>query len=95
MTAANALRPGPEPGRRRLPLAWLVVIPFFAYALLFLKGYAHPARFADLVTRKAIPKSVTGSLPSGWLNSSAKFASLGQQAAAKAIVNAEWSAKVG
>jgi putative spermidine/putrescine transport system permease protein len=24
------------PGRRRLPLAWLVLVPFFAYALLFL-----------------------------------------------------------
>ncbi len=30
------LRPGPKPGRRRLPLAWLVVVPFFAYILLFL-----------------------------------------------------------
>jgi putative spermidine/putrescine transport system permease protein len=25
-----------KPGRRRLPLAWLVVVPFFVYALLFL-----------------------------------------------------------
>jgi putative spermidine/putrescine transport system substrate-binding protein len=64
--------------------------------ILYLKGYAHPARFADLVTRKAIPKSVTGSLPASWLNSkAAKFASLGQQAKAKVVINTEWPAKLG
>src|SRR5262245_46814576 len=35
--------------------------------ILYLKGYSHPARFADLVARKAIPKSVTGALPAAWL----------------------------
>jgi putative spermidine/putrescine transport system substrate-binding protein len=64
--------------------------------ILYLKGYAHPARFADLVTRKAIPKSVTGALPASWLNSKgAKFASLGQQAKAKVVINTEWPAKLG
>ena len=32
----DALRPGPAPGRRRPSLAWLGVVPFFAYATLFL-----------------------------------------------------------
>jgi putative spermidine/putrescine transport system permease protein len=32
----EALRPGLIAGRRRLPLAWLGTLPFFAYALLFL-----------------------------------------------------------
>lgn len=32
----SALRPGPKPGRRRRSLAWLGVIPFFAYACMFL-----------------------------------------------------------
>jgi putative spermidine/putrescine transport system substrate-binding protein len=64
--------------------------------ILYLKGYAHPARFADLVARKAIPKSVTGALPASWLNSKgAKFASLGQQAKAKVVINTEWPAKLG
>ena len=64
--------------------------------ILYLKGYAHPARFADLVARRAIPKSVTGALPASWLNSKgAKFASLGQQAKAKAVINTEWPAKLG
>jgi putative spermidine/putrescine transport system substrate-binding protein len=64
--------------------------------ILYLKGYAHPARFADLTARKAIPKSVTGALPASWLNSkAAKFASLGQQNKAKVVINTEWPAKLG
>jgi putative spermidine/putrescine transport system permease protein len=37
-TATDTIaRPGPDgPGRRRLPLAWLGVVPFFAYSLAFL-----------------------------------------------------------
>jgi putative spermidine/putrescine transport system permease protein len=35
-TASETSRPGPAPGRRRLSLAWLGVVPFFAYALFFL-----------------------------------------------------------
>lgn len=34
--AREALRPDIASGRRRLPLAWVVTVPFFAYALLFL-----------------------------------------------------------
>ena len=34
--AQSALRPGPKPGRRRRSWAWLGVVPFFAYACMFL-----------------------------------------------------------
>jgi putative spermidine/putrescine transport system permease protein len=34
--ASGAIRPGNRLGRRRLSLAWLGTVPFFAYALLFL-----------------------------------------------------------
>ncbi len=34
--ASGAIRPGTRSGRRRLSLAWLGTLPFFAYALLFL-----------------------------------------------------------
>ena len=34
--APQALRPDASSGRRRLPLAWLVVVPFFAYTIAFL-----------------------------------------------------------
>ena len=34
--APEALRPAIRTGRRRLPLAWIATLPFFAYTLLFL-----------------------------------------------------------
>ena len=36
VAASEALRPDVASGRRRLPLAWLGTLPFFAYTLLFL-----------------------------------------------------------
>ena len=64
--------------------------------ILYLKGYAHPARIGDLLARKAIPKSVTAALPASWLNAKgAKFASLGQQTKAGVVIKAEWPAKIG
>lgn len=89
--AVNASAPHPWAAR-----LWQEFIFSDQGQILYLKGYAHPARFADLVARKAIPKSVTSSLPASWLNAKgAKFASLGQQAKAKVTVNTEWSTKVG
>ena len=39
---------------------------------------------------------MTSALPASWLNTKeAKFASLGQQAKAKVVINAEWPAKLG
>ena len=63
--------------------------------LLFLKGFAHPARFTDMFNRKVIPKPLVAALPSGALYAKVKFASLAQQAAAKAVIAKEWPAKVG
>ena len=88
--AVNAAAPHPFAAR-----LWEEFIYSDQGQLLYLKGYAHPARFADLVKRKRIPTSLTGSLPAGWLNATAKFASLAQQAAAKVVINNQWSAKVG
>ena len=34
--ASQALRPDVKSGRRRLPLAWLATVPFFAYTIAFL-----------------------------------------------------------
>jgi len=63
--------------------------------ILFLKGFAHPARFNDLATRKVLPKSLLNALPSPALYAKVKFASLGQQTAAKALIASQWPAKVG
>jgi putative spermidine/putrescine transport system substrate-binding protein len=63
--------------------------------LLFLKGFAHPARFNDLATRKVIPKALLNALPAASIYAKVKFASLGQQTAAKALIASQWPSKVG
>jgi putative spermidine/putrescine transport system substrate-binding protein len=63
--------------------------------LLYLKGFAHPARFNDLAKRKKIPSSLLSALPAPALYAKAKFASLGQQTTAKATIATDWPAKVG
>ena len=63
--------------------------------LIWLKGYSHPARFQDLATRKVIPKKLLAALPSAAAYSKVKFASNGQQTAAKALISTQWPAKMG
>ncbi|HEU5363854.1 MAG TPA: ABC transporter substrate-binding protein [Gaiellaceae bacterium] len=63
--------------------------------IIWLKGGAHPARFADLVARKVIPKAVLASLPSSAIYTKVKFASIGQQTKAKNLIAQQWPTKVG
>ena len=56
--AVNATAPHPWAAR-----LWQEFIYSDQGQILYLKGHAHPARFADLVARKVIPKSVTSALP--------------------------------
>jgi putative spermidine/putrescine transport system substrate-binding protein len=63
--------------------------------VLFLKGFAHPARFNDLAKRGKVPKALLNALPPAPLYAKAKFASLGQQTAAKATIASQWPSKVG
>ena len=63
--------------------------------ILFLKGFAHPARFNDLAQRKVLPKALLAALPAPSLYAKAKFASIGQQTKAKALIAAQWPTKVG
>lgn len=63
--------------------------------ILWLKGFAHPARFNDLAKRKKLPKSLLDALPAPSLYAKAQFASIGQQTAAKNKIAAEWPSKVG
>jgi putative spermidine/putrescine transport system substrate-binding protein len=63
--------------------------------VLFLKGFAHPARFNDLAKRKKLPKALLDALPAPSIYAKVKFASLGQQSAAKAKILSEWPSKVG
>jgi putative spermidine/putrescine transport system substrate-binding protein len=63
--------------------------------ILYLQGYAHPARFTDMIGRKVIPKSVTSLFPASWLNAKPKFASLGQLDAGATLIKSQWPSKVG
>jgi putative spermidine/putrescine transport system substrate-binding protein len=63
--------------------------------LIFLKGYAHPARFLDLTKRNVIPKSLLTALPDPAPYAKIKFASVGQLTTASALVKSQWAAKVG
>jgi putative spermidine/putrescine transport system substrate-binding protein len=63
--------------------------------ILWLKGFAHPARFNDLAKRNKIPRSLLTALPPAALYAKAKFASVAQQTAAKNKIVAEWPSKVG
>ena len=63
--------------------------------VLFLKGFAHPARFNDLAKRKKLPASLLAALPPPSIYAKVKFASISQQTAAKAKIAAEWTSKVG
>ncbi len=83
---------GPHPNAARL---WEEFIYSDQGQLLFLKGYAHPARFTDMFNRKVIPKPLIAALPSGALYAKVKFASLGQITAAKATIQSQWPSKVG
>jgi putative spermidine/putrescine transport system substrate-binding protein len=82
----------PHPWAARL---WQEFIYSDQGQLIWLKGFTHPARFQDLAKRKVIPAALLKALPSPAAYAKVKFASLGQQAKAKALVNSEWSAKVG
>ena len=76
--AINATAPHPNAAR-----LWQEFLYSDQGQILYLKGYAHPARFTDMVGRKVIPKALIDALPSGALYNKVKFASLAQQAAAK------------
>jgi putative spermidine/putrescine transport system substrate-binding protein len=88
--AINATAPHPWSAR-----LWEEFIYSDQGQLLYLKGFAHPARFNDLAKRKKIPSSLLSALPAPALYAKAKFASLGQQNTAKATIATDWPAKVG
>jgi putative spermidine/putrescine transport system substrate-binding protein len=88
--AINATAPHPWAAR-----LWQEFLYSDQGQVLFLKGFAHPARFNDLAERNKLPKSLLDALPAASLYAKAKFASIGQQTAAKAKIAAEWPSKVG
>src|SRR5215813_2751856 len=56
----------------------------------WLKGYCHPIRFKDLVSKKKVPADVLGKLPPSASYEKALFPTLEQQAAAKEVITKQW-----
>src|SRR5205823_6254597 len=56
--------------------------------VLFLKGFAHPARFNDLAQRNKVPKVLLSALPAASIYAKVKFASISQINAAAAKIAA-------
>jgi putative spermidine/putrescine transport system substrate-binding protein len=88
--AINATAPHPYAAR-----LWEEFVYSDQGQIIFLKGFAHPARFNDLAQRKMLPKSLLNALPAPALYAKAKFASVSQLSKAKAKIAAEWPTKVG
>ena len=88
--AINATAPHPNAAR-----LWEEFLYSDQGQIIWLKGGAHPARFADLVARKVIPKAVLASLPAAAIYNKVKFASIGQQTAAKNLIAQKWPTQVG
>jgi putative spermidine/putrescine transport system substrate-binding protein len=82
----------PHPYAARL---WQEFIYSDAGQLLWLKGFSHPARFADLAKRKVVPKALLNALPAPAAYEKVRFAGPSQLTAARAKIAAEWPAKVG
>jgi putative spermidine/putrescine transport system substrate-binding protein len=88
--AINATAPHPWAAR-----LWEEFIYSDQGQLLYLKGYAHPARFQDMAKRGVVPKALVNALPDASIYAKIKFASIGQNTAAKAKISSDWPAKVG
>jgi putative spermidine/putrescine transport system substrate-binding protein len=82
----------PHPWSARL---WQEFLYSDAGQLLWLKGYSHPARFADMARRKVIPKKLLSALPAPALYAKVRFASPTQNTRARAKITSEWPSKVG
>jgi putative spermidine/putrescine transport system substrate-binding protein len=88
--AVNATAPHPYAAR-----LWEEFVYSDQGQIIYLKGFAHPARFNDLAQRKVLPKALLTALPSPALYAKAKFASVTQLSKAKALIASEWPTKVG
>ena len=63
--------------------------------LIWLKGYGHPIRYADLAARNAVPADLAAKLPPASAYAKAIFPTLDQQAAAKTFIVNNWDSIVG
>ena len=81
----------PHPYAARL---WQEFLYSDAGQILFLKGYTHPARFADMSKRGVVPQSLLAKLPPAQDYKTVKFASVAQITKASDVLAQQWGPKV-
>ena len=87
--AISATAPNPQAAR-----LWEEYLYSDEGQLLFLEGYTHPARYADLASRGVIPAAVAAQLPPAAAYAGIQFASQAQLAAATKVLTDQWGPKV-
>jgi putative spermidine/putrescine transport system substrate-binding protein len=63
--------------------------------LIWLKGYGHPIRYAELAARNMVPADLAAKLPPASAYAKAFFPTLDQQTAAKTLIVNNWDSIVG
>jgi len=82
----------PHPNAAKL---WMEFLYSDEGQIIWLKGYGHPVRFADLAQRKVIPADVAAKLPPSSAYANIVFPTLDQQSALKAQIAEGWDKVVG
>src|SRR5208282_5517525 len=77
----------PHPNAARL---WMEFLYSDEGQIIWLKGYGHPVRYADLAARGVIPAEVAAKLPPAAAYAKAVFPTLDQQAANKKYIADNW-----
>jgi putative spermidine/putrescine transport system substrate-binding protein len=82
----------PHPNAAKL---WMEYLYSDAGQIVWLKGYCHPIRYSDMVSRSVVPADVSAKLPSADLYSKAVFPTLDQINTAQKAIAASWMSVVG
>jgi putative spermidine/putrescine transport system substrate-binding protein len=82
----------PHPNAAKL---WMEFLYSDEGQIIWLKGYGHPVRFADLAKRKVIPADVAAKLPPASAYEKIVFPSLDEQTALKTQIANNWDSVVG
>ncbi len=82
----------PHPNAAKL---WMEFLYSDEGQIIWLKGYGHPVRFADLAKRKVIPQDVADKLPPASAYANIVFPTLDQQSALKQQIADNWDKVVG
>jgi putative spermidine/putrescine transport system substrate-binding protein len=81
----------PHPNAARL---WMEFLYSDEGQIIWLKGYGHPVRYADLAARGVIPADVAAKMPPAAAYAKAVFPTLAQQAANKKYIADNWDSIV-